>query len=144
VNYLLDTCIPSEVPKPEPYPLVLAWLEAQSEEALFRSALTIGELQRGLARLPKSHKKEMLSQWLVEGLLPRFRGRILPLDEQVALRWGDLTAASQAAGRPLPAIDSLIAATALVHRLTIVTRNVDDMEPSGVSVLNPWTVVGSK
>jgi predicted nucleic acid-binding protein len=102
------------------------------------SAITIGELEKGIARLPASAKKAKLESWVRRDLAERFRNRILPIDEAVAARWGAQSGASEAKGRPLPVIDSLIAATGLHHDLTVVTRNTEDLERCGARCFNPW------
>lgn len=141
MSYLLDTCVISELVQKSPNPKVVDWLNTQDEESLFLSALTIGELEKGITALGAGGKRDRLNKWVREELLPRFEGRVLPIDEKVALRWGQVTAAAQARGFSLSTIDSLLAATALEHRLELVTRNVADMKHSGVHVLNPWETV---
>jgi tRNA(fMet)-specific endonuclease VapC len=105
---------------------------------LFLSALTIGEIKRGIVRLPASKRRSTLESWLEQDLSLRFHGRILPLDMPVMLTWGQLVGELEGKGRPLPAIDSLIAATALHYQLRLVTRNEKDFANTGVNVLNPW------
>ena len=102
------------------------------------SSLTFGELYKGIAKLPDSTRRERLSQWIENDLKERFAGKIFDIDLAVAKTWGEIQGASETAGNPMPAIDSLIAATALAHNLTVVTRNVADMQQSGVPLLNPW------
>ena len=138
MNFLLDTCILSEVVKPKPDKKVVAWLKKQDEETLYISALTFGEIHKGIARLPPSRRKETLHQWVEQDLRDRFRNRILDVTLAVAKVWGEIQGKSELEGQPLPAIDGLIAATALAHDLTVVTRNTADMEQSGVALLNPW------
>lgn len=134
MNYLLDTCVISELVAKEPDPQVVNRVDQIDDKHLYLSVITIGEIQRGIAKLPESHRKHRLEEWLQEDLLRRFQGRILPLSLDVMLTWGRLTAQ----GRTLPAIDSLIAATALHHQLCLVTRNVKDFDGTGVQLLNPW------
>src|SRR3974390_2217853 len=112
-GYLLDTNVLSEYRKPTPYPTVHTWLMSLPDELLFVSVLTLGEIQRGIAKLPLSSRRSGLQIWLDRDLSARFRGRILPLDEEVAIEWGRVMGEADAAGRPLPIIDSLLAATAL-------------------------------
>lgn len=138
MNYLLDTCVLSEATKRTPNPGVIDWLDQRDEESLFLSVLTLGELESGVSRLPASRKRERLRQWVDSDLRSRFEGRIVNVDAGVALRWGQLTAASAMRGRALPVIDGLLAATALVHDLTIVTRNAADLAVEGVQVFDPW------
>jgi predicted nucleic acid-binding protein len=138
LNYLLDTCVLSEFTRRRPDAKVIQWLDNVDEEALYLSAVTIGEIQRGIERLTASRRKTELLVWMKDGLTRRFDQRILPLDTQVMLTWGSLTARCENAGRPLPLMDSLIAATALLHSLTIVTRNIEDFSPCSLQVINPW------
>jgi len=138
MNFLLDTCVLSEFTRRKPEEKVVRWLERVEETRLFLSAITIGEIQRGVARLPESARKTELLAWMNNGLLERFRSRILPLDEQTLFLWGSLTARAELAGQPMPVMDSLIAASALQHNLILVTRNVTDFMPCGVQLFNPW------
>jgi len=138
VKYLIDTCVISELVKPRPNRAVVGWLRDCDEERLFLSVLTIGELQKGIARLPPSKRRTSLEMWVDQNLRDRFAERTLPVDVEVAERWGQLVADAERRGEPVPAIDSLIAATALTHGLTIITRNTDDMRRCGASVLDPW------
>lgn len=136
--YLLDTCVVSELVARRPQPEVLAWLAQIDEGRFFLSAITFGEIARGIHKLPQSGRKEQLADWLEEELLPRFKGRVLSLDTPVMLTWGRLVADLESKGRPLPAVDSLIAALALHHDLELVTRNEKDFEGVGVTIVNPW------
>lgn len=138
MKYLLDTCLVSELIKPNPDSAVTAWVSAQQESNLYLSVLTLGELRSGVERLQDGRKRFRLANWLDSDLKPRFSGRLLPIDDVVVERWGIVTAQAKAKGMPMPVIDGLIAATALVHGLTLVTRNVSDMQASGVLLLNPW------
>ena len=101
--------------------------------------LTLGELHKGVAKLAEGARKTKLRDWIDEDLCRRFQGRLLPVDLEVACEWGRLQARSAAKGQPLPAVDSLIAATAMVHHLTVVTRNVKDLRRCGAEVVDPWT-----
>jgi len=138
VKYILDTCVISELAQLQPAPAVAEWVEAQQEEHLFLSVLTLGELRKGIARLPNSRKRLRLENWLDHDLKLRFAGRWLLLDEEVAERWGMITAATERQGLVVPVLDGLIAATALVHGMVVVTRNTRDMAATGVLLLNPW------
>lgn len=138
MNYLLDTCVISELVAKRPNSKVVAWVDGVDDGSLYLSAITIGELARGIARLAESQRKQSLAIWLEEELLPRFSGRILAVDAEVMLVWGKLTAQLEQAGRSLPAMDSLIAAIALYNGYSLVTRNVDDFIGTGVTILNPW------
>lgn len=138
MSYLLDTCVISELVKKSPRQQVINWVESQQESTLFVSALTIGELEKGIAKLPATARKARLTTWVRRDLAARFVGRLLPIDPRVASRWGMMTGEAERRGVPLPVIDSLIAATALVHDLQVVTRNVEDFERCGALCLNPW------
>jgi predicted nucleic acid-binding protein len=138
VSWLLDTCVISELVRPKPKASVVSWIQARDEGELFLSAITIGELETGIARLPDSPKRTALEQWVRRELAERFRDRLLPIDAAVAARWGALTGASEARGQPLPVIDSLIAATGLQHDLTVVTRNTKDFQRCGAQCFDPW------
>lgn len=135
MSWLLDTCVLSEPARKTPDPRVVQWLADQAEEEVFISVLTLGELWKGAALLPEGGKRRQILAWLQRDIRQRFEGRILPVDEAVSLAWGQLLAD---AGRPLPAIDSLIAATAVAHHLTVATRNTEDMADTGAAVFNPW------
>jgi len=140
MRWLLDTCVLSEFAKPSPDPRIVEWLRAQSDADLALSVLTIGEIEKGIHRLPESAKKRRLSDWLSTGIVRRFEDRILPIDIHVARQWALSQAQAEMKGRPVAAIGGLLAATALVHRLTLVTRDHSDMEATGVSLLNPWSI----
>ena len=136
MSYLIDTNVLSELRRKLPHPGVSAWFAQRPASSLYMSVLTLGELRKGIDGLNDEDRKLALSDWLHTELSMFFLGRVLSIDEQVADRWGQLGAA---AGRPLPAIDSLLAATALVHGLTVVTRNAKDFEGLGLAVINPWS-----
>jgi len=138
VNYLLDTCMISELARPAPDARVLEWIESAEESALYLSVLTIGELEKGIARLPSSARRRKIERWVRGDLPDRFAGRVLAVDTAVAEKWGQISGASEARGKPLPVIDALIAATGLVHGLVVATRNVSDLERCGARCLNPW------
>jgi toxin FitB len=138
VKYLLDTCLISELVKKEPNPAVVSWLDEQDEHKLFLSVLNLGELQKGISKLPDGTKKEELQAWVALDLVERFTDRILEIDLETALCWGRLQGEAEQAGEKLPVMDSLIAATAAAHELVVVTRNVRDIERCGVRVCNPW------
>lgn len=138
MRYLLDTCVISELVSKQPHPAVISWIDQLEDERVYLSVITLGEIQKGVAKLPDSQRKELLERWLEEELLSRFQERILEIDLAVMLRWGKLCAQLDQAGRPMPAIDSLIAALALEHEMQLVTRNEADFQASGVELLNPW------
>ena len=138
MSYLLDTNIISELMKPSPHQLVLRWVDVQATEALCLSAITIGALLRGVAKLPGGAKRDMTHAIIVDSLVPQFMTRIIPLDAAIMGTWATLTTACEQRGRMLPAIDSFIAATAAHHQLTLVTRNTRDFDAAGIPLLNPW------
>ena len=138
MNYLLDTCVLSEFTRRKPDANVTGWVDRIEEEKLFLSVITLGEIQRGIERLPESHRKTELLAWMNNELVERFEARILPLDAATMLVWGSLTARLESAGQPRPVMDTLIAATALRHNLVVATRNVTDFLPCGTQVINPW------
>jgi len=137
-GFLLDTNIISELVKPKPEANVTEWVENTDESLLYLSVLTLGEIRRGIAALPQSRRRATLEAWLDKDLRARFEGRILVIDQEVADRWGFLTAAARNSGIVLPVIDGLLAATALEHNLTLVTRDTGQIPSMGVAVFNPW------
>jgi predicted nucleic acid-binding protein len=137
-GFLLDTNVPSELIRTRPEPMVVAWVYGQDESALYLSAVTIGELRRGFELLQQGRRRTALEVWLEMELLPRFRGRILPLDQVVAERWGVLDAKCSLRGTPLNTADGMIAATALEHGLTLATRNMRHFEGLGIALFDPW------
>ena len=137
-GFLIDTNAISELICSRPEPRVLQWFEAADESLLFLSALTLGEIRKGVAALPQSKRRTHLESWLEVDLQMRFAGKILPVDEATADRWGVLAAEAKRKGRTLSVIDGLLAATSLQHNLTIVSRNRSDFEETRVQVLNPW------
>jgi predicted nucleic acid-binding protein len=138
MKYLLDTCVLSELVIKQPNAKVVDFIDSLDPDDVYLSVITIGEIVKGIEKLSNSRRKRVLHAWLEEDLLPRFKGKIISIDEDVIMGWGILTARAEAAGRPMPAIDSLIAATAQVAGLTLVTRNVEDFNASGVEIVNPW------
>ena len=137
-GFLLDTNTVSELMSVKPNQRVLDWLDAADENRLYLSAMTLGEIRQGVAALPQSKKRTRLETWLEVDLQTRFASRILAIDGSVADRWGWIMAQAQVKGMTLPVVDALIAATALHHNLTAVTRNVSDFVVAGLSVINPW------
>jgi predicted nucleic acid-binding protein len=139
LSYLLDTNVVSEWARPRPDPGVVAWLDAVDEDRVFLSVVTLAELRRGIARLPPGAKRDRLDEWLRRDLLLRFEGRILLVDAGVADSWGEIVAARDAMGRPIAAMDALIAATARIHKLALITRNEADFSATVELIVNPWT-----
>jgi len=138
MSYLLDTCVISELVARQPRESVSAWVAQLDPDKTYLSVVTLGEIQKGIEKLPACQRKEDLRAWLKDDLLVRFRGRLLPLDTEVMLDWGAMISKLETEGTPMPLIDSLVAATALHHDLVIVTRNEKDFERSGVELVNPW------
>jgi predicted nucleic acid-binding protein len=137
-GFLLDTNCISELVKPRPERRVTEWIEATGETLLYLSVLTLGEIQKGVAALVQGRRRAQLETWLSVELPARFSGRILPIDAEVADRWGLLTEEARRKGRSLAVIDGLLAATALHHNLTVVSPNDADFRNTQVQVLNPW------
>ncbi len=138
MSHLLDTCVISELVRSEPNSGLLRWFSDQDEDRLYLSVLTMGELEKGVEKLAPSRRKTSLGKWVREDLARRFGDRLLPIDLSVTQRWGAIAGASERKGRPLPVMDSLIAATAMAHGLTVVSRNVSDFDRCGVQCVNPW------
>lgn len=139
MSYLVDTNVISELSRPAPARTVAAWFEAVADEALYLSVLTLGELRRGVEKLATGKRKERLRYWLEHDLPDWFGDHLLPVDAAVADTWGRMQAT---AGRTIPAIDSLLAATALCHHLRLVTRKTADFDITGLETVNPWDTGG--
>ena len=135
MSYLLDTNVVSELVRPKPDTRVVAWFRGTPDSALHLSVLTTGELRSGVERLAASSRRERLRTWLEQELPDWFEDRLLAVSPAVADRWGRLVAAAR---RPLPIVDSLLAATALHHDLRLVTRNSTDFRFDGLETINPW------
>lgn len=140
--YLLDTCAISEMISVKPTPSVLEWFEAQSEQSLFLSIITIGEIEKGIYQLEQTKRRRVLEAWLLDQLLPSFRGRILNIDRKLITTWARMVAELKTKGMIRASLDSLIEATALQHQLILVTRNVKNFQDSQVTIFNPWEVIG--
>ena len=136
MSYLLDTNVVSETIRRNPNKAVISWLDQIPGEAFFVSVLTLGEIRKGIESLIDRKRREKLRLWLDHELSGWFDGRVLRIDLAVADRWGRLLAEI---GRPVPTIDSLLAATALHHDLRLVTRNAKDFYYPGLEVINPWS-----
>ena len=137
-GFLLDTNCISEINHPKADPNVVRWFNAGDERHLFLSVLVLGEIRKGATLLPPSAKRSQLERWLDTELPLRFKGRILHIDATIADRWGSITGQARIKGITVSTTDGLLAATALQHSLTLVTRNVTDFAGLGVTVLNPW------
>ncbi len=139
MRFLLDTNVVSEWVKPHPNMGVVSWLANIDEDRVFISVVTLAELRHGIERMAAGKRRDRLDEWLQAELPLRFEGRVLPIEGSIADIWGKIVARSEAAGRPLGVMDALIAATAKVHRLALVTRNVPHFDPLLRRVINPWT-----
>lgn len=139
MRLLLDTNVLSEVTRPAPDARVLDWLEGLDEDRSFISVVSIAEIRRGVALMDEGRKREALAEWLARDLPQRFEQRVLPVDEPVALAWGDLMGLAKRRGRGLSSMDGLIAATAIARELTLATRNTKDFEGFGLELFDPWT-----
>lgn len=137
MNYLLDTCVISEFVKAAPDGNVLHWINNTPNERLFLSVITIGEIRKGITKLPDSKKKYRLTDWL-NTLLENYEERIYSIDLAVAESWGSIQGKAENNGTPVASIDSLIAAVAQTHNLIVVTRNEKDFAATNVTILNPW------
>ena len=135
MSYLLDTNVLSELRRKKPNAGVVAWFSKRPASALYLSVLTLGEIHKGVEVAVDTERRAALSDWIDVELPAFFTGRLLPIDARVADRWGRLMAEAK---RPIPAIDSLLAATAALHGLTMVTRNEKDFSNLGIEVINPW------
>jgi toxin FitB len=138
VSFLLDTNVISECVKPEPDSHVIEWLAEGDEDRMFLSVASLAEIRFGIELLPDGHRRQRLAQWLADELPDRFEGRILPIDRHIAETWGVLIAGGRKTGVTLEPIDAFFAATAVAHRLTLVTRNTKDFNSLGIPLLNPW------
>jgi toxin FitB len=139
VRLLLDTNVLSEVTKPRPDERVLEWLDGLDEDRAFISVVSIAEIRRGVALMDSGRKRDALAQWLSNDLPQRFERRVIPVEEPVALAWGDLMALAKRSGRGLASMDGLIAATAVAHHLTLATHDTKDFEGFGIGIVNPWS-----
>jgi toxin FitB len=138
MTFLLDTTVVSEWVKSRPNRGVATWLAQVDEDRVFISVVTLAELRYGIERMPAGSRRKRLDEWLRDELPLRFEGRVLSIDPIVADGWGKVVARSEAAGRPISAMDALIAATAETHDMTLVTRNTSDFEASLRLMINPW------
>ena len=137
-GFLLDTCVLSEFKKPQPDLGLYSWLASADAAVAFISAITLGELRYGIDLLPATSKRHELERWLVSEVMLDFAGRTIPVDSDVADRWGAIRARARLQGNTIPPVDGMLAATALQRNLTIVTRNEAHFTMAGASVLNPW------
>lgn len=138
MKYLLDTCVISELMVKQPNKKVIQWIDSLEPKSVYLSVITIGEIRKGIVKLPDSKRKEVIEKWLNDELLVRFRGNILTVDTDVMLTWGQLTGRLELDGKKMAAMDSLIAAIALNGNFTLVTRNEDDFKHTYLTIVNPW------
>lgn len=139
MRLLLDTNVLSEVTKPRPEGRVLKWLDGIDEDRAFISVVSIAEIRRGVALMDTGRKRDALAEWLARDLPQRFEHRVIPVEEPVALAWGDLMGLAKRSSRGLASMDGLIAATAIAHDFTLATRNTKDFEGFGIDIIDPWT-----
>jgi toxin FitB len=142
VKFLLDTCVISEVMKPQPNLQVISWLQSHEEADLFLSVLTFGELEKGITKAQDLLRKKKLKLWVHHDLKQRFENRILTIDANVCERWGVIQGEAELVGKPMPVLDGLIAVTGLVYGCVVVSRNLADMRQCGAELLNPWLEAG--
>ena len=138
MKYLLDTCVISELVKQRPSTRVVEWLRQQDPDSLYLSFVTVGEIKKGIAKRGGDARALKLEKWLKATILGTFADRILPVERNVSLEWGRICGEGERIGKKRSAIDALIAATAFVHKMKLVTRNVDDMAGMGVPIFNPF------
>ncbi len=138
MNYILDTNVISEAISKQPNQQVLNWLKTTDSQRLYLSVITIGEIKKGIEKLPQSHRRENIENWFENDLFTRFSDRILEVDISVMLIWGELVGKLEKEGRKLPAFDSLIAATAKYYNYTLATRNEKDFAGIDIVVFNPF------
>ena len=138
MKFLLDTCVISELMARRPNQAVMQWIDSVDEDRLYLSVITIGEIRKGIAKLADSPRKLELREWLSDHLLSRFSDRIVVIDTGVMLDWGQLVGNLERLGKPMPLMDSLIAAIVLHGDFVLVTRNEADFESADVRMLNPF------
>lgn len=141
MRYLLDTNVISELIARQSNERVVRWVDSLDPGSIYLSVITIGEISKGIQKLPDSRRKSSIREWLSEDLLLRFEGRILTIDVAVMLAWGALAAETEGRGKTVPAMDSLISALALHHNLILATRDEEDFRHTGVQIVNPWNSV---
>ena len=139
MNFLLDTNLISEWIKPHPNAGVVSWLASADEDRIYISVVTLAELRYGIERLAPGQRRKRLNEWLEDELPQRFGDRVLPIDAAIADTWGRIVARREALGRPISAMDALIAATAQARHLTLATRNEADFDSAVSAIVNPWT-----
>jgi len=139
MKLLLDTCVLSATVGAEKSSIIAGFLQRYERQAVFLSVITLGEVMRGIMLLPVGQRQQSLLSWF-QRLQQEYADRILPVDAETVLLWGEVSARAKLQGYQLPAMDGLIASTALQHGLHVVTRNTKDFLPSGALVINPWAM----
>ncbi len=140
MKYLLDTCVISEIIRPQPNENVISWMQSKNENDLCLSVLTFGEIEKGIEKAPDATRKARLKLWVEDDLKKRFEGRIIPIDLKVLVKWGEIQGIAELLGKPMSSIDGLIAVSGVVHNCIVVTRNISDMQHSSAELLNPWLI----
>jgi predicted nucleic acid-binding protein len=140
LRWLLDTCVISELVSKQPNENVVHWIDSTDAECLYLSVISLGEIRKGIEKLANSQRRQDLHHWLSEDLPIMFSNRIIALDANILIEWGALTGRMEKQGRKMPAIDSLLAATALHGNFTLVTRDVNDFKYADIKTFNPWVV----
>ena len=141
MKFLLDINVLSEPLRPEPDPHVVAWFDSADEDRLFISVIAIAELSHGVSLLPTGRKRQRLEEWLNQDLKERFSDRVIDIDRETAVIWGEVMAKAREEGWVLSVMDGFLAASALRHSLILVSRNENDVARTGVNLLNPWNIV---
>ena len=137
MRFLIDTCVVSELIKAPPDKNVLAWFEGISEEDIYMSSLTLGEIEYGIERLHDGKKKNDIALWFRE-VKEQFREHIVPVTTEISLRWGSIRTNVQKKGFDISVVDGIIAATSICGDFTLATRNVSDFKHIGLDIINPW------
>lgn len=138
MRILLDTNVLSEVRRVKPDLGVLRWLDELDEDRTFVSVISLAEIRRGIVLMDEGRRKADLAAWLARDLPQRFAGRVLSVNTDVALSWGDLMGQARKKGVGLASLDAFIAATAQAHDLILATRNIGDFQGLGLDLINPW------
>jgi predicted nucleic acid-binding protein len=141
VNFLLDTNVVSELVKLSPNARVVRWLFETDEDAVFLSVVTIAEIRYGIDGMSPGNRRDRLIVWLENDLIARFEPRILSVGLGIADAWGAMVARSNKIGKKLTVMDGFLAATAEIHGMTLVTRNIRHFENLGINLFNPWAVI---
>ncbi len=141
MNYILDTNVISELIAKQPNTQVIDWIDRLDPRTVYLTVITVGEIRKGIEKLPPSPRKATIRMWLETDLLLRFQGKILTITTDVMLVWGELTGRLETEGKPMAAIAALIAAIALHGQYTLITRNEIDFQYAGILLINPWKEV---